>query len=536
MSAGEDIERLDKLKSQRANFDHLFQQSKDLIWPDGGDFNTRRSPGENTTRKIYDDTATLSVEKFAAAMEAFLTPRTQIWHRIRASDERLNKSPRVKAFFENGNDVILKMRNSPRARFYGQAHSIWKSLGTIGNGCMFVDEAKTGGSRYKFIPVGQAWIEMSFEDVADTIYYEYELTAKAAHQKWGDDAPEMVKKALEKNSLDTHKYVHLVRPNPNADPERADAEGMAFEAFDIAVDDKEYIGEKGGFEEFPYLWTRYTVNPAEIYGRGPGMLVLNSIKTLQEMQKTFLRAGHKVADPPLLVAHDGRLGRGSKRIRVAPGGLNFGAVNDQGRPLVVPLQTGARLDINMEMANQERERIREAMLNDLFDLYARDRVQMTATEVLERAKERGQLLTPVVGRQQSEFLGPLIEREIKIAQRQGLLGPLPEELVEAQGEYEIEYESDATRMQKSDEIAAFSRLQEVIAPLVAANPQLLAKFKGEQVIEHYSDDLGVPSSLINTEEEMKPIHDAQAKAAQTEQLNATIPAAAGAARDLAAVA
>ena len=55
-----------------------------------------------------------------------------------------------------------------------------------------------------------------------------------------------------------------------------------------------------------------------------------NIQTLQEMEKVFLRSGHKVADPPLLVSDDGVMGRGSKRIRVNPGGMNVGGLDAQG--------------------------------------------------------------------------------------------------------------------------------------------------------------------------------------------------------------
>ncbi len=57
------------------------------------------------------------------------------------------------------------------------------------------------------------------------------------------------------------------------------------------------------------MWSRYTLNPSEINGRGPAMLVLPDIQTLQEMEKVFMRSGHKVADPPILAADDG-VGRG----------------------------------------------------------------------------------------------------------------------------------------------------------------------------------------------------------------------------------
>ena len=124
-----------------------------------------------------------------------------------------------------------------------------------------------------------------------------------------------------------------------------------------------------------------------------------------------MRSGHRVVDPPLLGSHDGRMGRGSRKIRLTPGGLNYGAVDDAGRPKIIPLQTGARLDINDSMMDRKRDTIHDVFLVKLFDILVRDRVEMTATETLERALEKGQLITRVLGRPQSEILGPVIHRE-----------------------------------------------------------------------------------------------------------------------------
>ena len=161
---------------------------------------------------------------------------------------------------------------------------------------------------------------------------------------------------------------------------------------------------------------------------------------------------------------------------------------------------------------------------------------MTATEVLERAKEKGQLLTPIIGRQQAELLGPLVVREMGIAMRQGLLAPLPQEMIEARGEYEIEYESVATRMQRSDEIAAFLRLQEVMGVFIQADPSLLQKIDAEQAMEHYGHDLGVPSKLFRSEQDMQQMAQAQAQAAQQAQVAQAAPQALESMRQVAEIA
>jgi hypothetical protein len=56
---------------------------------------------------------------------------------------------------------------------------------------------------------------------------------------------------------------------------------------------------------------------------------------------------------------------------------------------------------------------------------------------LERAREKGVLLSPTMGRQQTEDLGPMTERELDVLAQQGLLPPMPQMLRDAMGEIDF---------------------------------------------------------------------------------------------------
>ncbi|TAL41668.1 MAG: hypothetical protein EPN91_10110, partial [Salinibacterium sp.] len=119
-SAEELIQRHDQLKGARANFDTQFQEVKDLLWPDGGDFTKQRTPGEKTNLQIYDANPTLAVEQGASVLEAFLMPPTQRWQHTRASDPELMKVASVKKFFEDLDDAVFDARYAGRSNFQGE--------------------------------------------------------------------------------------------------------------------------------------------------------------------------------------------------------------------------------------------------------------------------------------------------------------------------------------------------------------------------------------------------------------------------------
>ena len=249
------------------------------------------------------------------------------------------------------------------------------------------------------------------------------------------------------------------------------------------------------------------------------------------MKKTHIRAGHKVADPPLLLFDDGVLGAGSNQVKLQSGGMNFGGLDEQGRALIKPLITGGRLDITEAMMETERSTINDAFLVTLFQILV-DTPNMTATEALLRAQEKGQMLAPTVGRQQSEMLGPQIERELALLNRQGRLRPLPPALLEAQGEYDIEYESPATRMQRVEELVGVQRTIEIMAPFVQVDPGALEIFKADEVARLAADIQGVPAKVLNTPEELAEIRQARQEAVEQQEQQAALQPGAAALKDV----
>src|SRR5690606_16438334 len=75
--------------------------------------------------------------------------------------------------------------------------------------------------------------------------------------------------------------------------------------------------------------------------------------------------------------------------------------------------------------------------------------QMTATEVMQRTEEKLRLMGPMLGRQQSEFLRPLLDRVFNIMLRRNLFGEIPQVLSEAKVEFQ--YTSAVAKAQKISE-------------------------------------------------------------------------------------
>lgn len=533
----EDVcKRFRQLEGDRGNWETHWEEIAERVLPRQIGFVGERTNGEKKTQKVFDSRPAIALDRFAAVMDSMLTPRHQKWHNLRTTDEDLNRDHDVQAWFYQVNNILYSARYSPRANFSGQNFERWISTGAFGTGVLYIDfDAQAPSLRYRCVNLRDVYMLENHQGVVDTVFRKFKYTARQAAQRWGEkDLPERVKKALENPNEQNKKFdfLHCVMPREDYVPGRADARGKPFASLYIALEDRVLVTPEGGFNTFPYSISRYVTAPDEVYGRSPAMMALPDIKMLNEMAKTDIRAVHKLVDPPILLHDDGVLGGGAMTVNMRPGGLNPGGVSRDGRQLIQPFSAGARVDINEAKMEQRREAIDDAFLVTLFQILV-ETPRMTATEALIRAQEKGMLLGPTMGRQQSEALGPQIEREIDLLMFHRVLPPMPDIMREAGGEYEIVYDSPMSRMQRAEELVGVQRTMELLAPFADRDPTILDVFNKDELARMTAEVSGVPMPIIRSPQEIAQIREQRAQAEQEAAMVAAAQPLAGALKDAA---
>ena len=249
------------------------------------------------------------------------------------------------------------------------------------------------------------------------------------------------------------------------------------------------------------------------------MMVLPSLKTLNAQKATFLKQGHRAADPVLLTGDDGIVD-----FSLRPGALNKGGMTADGKPMVSVLPHGD-IQITKEMMADEKGIINDAFLVTLFQILT-ETPQMTATEVIERTNEKGILLAPTIGRQQSEYLGPLIDRELDLCSQMRLLPPMPPQLKEARGGYNACYTSPISRAMRAQEAAGFMRVVENLKEIVAVTQDvsIMDPLDFDVAVPAMADIQAVPITWMKTDAKIKAVREQRAKAQQVQQEIQAMPA------------
>lgn len=397
------LKRQAALAENRGSWEEMWQEAAEYVLPRRADFLNPQAPGSRRGQRIYDSTAPLALERFAAALESVLTPRNQKWHQLRCS-EKCADSALANRYLDEVNRRLFAIRYSPKANFANQLHEVYLSLGAFGTGGVFIDHLPGRGLSYRALHLADLFLAEDYGGRVDTVFRRFELTARQALAEFGEaDLPADMVRAAE-NPRDMERaftFIHAVMPREDLDRRRADFKGMPFASFYVALDSRTLIRE-GGYHSFPYAISRYVTAPREIYGRSPAIMALPDIKQVNEMERTLMKAGQKAVDPPLLLTDDDVLSPFSLR----PGALNYGGLGDDGRQKVLPLNAGANMPLGFEMLEQKRKVINDAFLVSLFMVLV-DSPAITATEALIRSQEKGALLARPWGVSKVSFWGRL---------------------------------------------------------------------------------------------------------------------------------
>ena len=528
-------QRLETLRADRGNWEAQWEEAAERLIPahkssfQGRGMNAAYTPGQKNTEKMFDATAALALSRFASVMESLATPQGQQWHRLVPTEDGLRKNRQVRLFMDEVNRLLFRYRYRPKANFVGQMQKTYNGYGAYGNGFLFADATPDEpGIRYKNLHLGECYVLENHQGIVDTLYRVFFLKPREIIQQFGEDnVPESIKKAASQaNQLNQpFEIIHAIFPREESERRRRkDARGMPFASLHILLQENAILGESG-YNSFPASLARYTQYTNEVYGRGPAQMVLPAIKVLNEEKKTVLKQGHRIVDPVLLAHDDGAVGTFSLR----PGAINAGGVNSQGRPLVQPLPTG-NLVAGQELMNDEREVINDAFLITLFQILVETPSRMTATEVLERTREKGMLIAPTAGRLQAEFLGPLIEREVDLLEQQGLLPPIPPALAEAGGGFTVEYDAPMSRMARAENAAGFMRSLSMAIEFFNAtqDPAPLDWFNFDEAMPAIQDINGAPVAWTSTPDEVAEKRQQRAQAAEQQQAIDAAPAMASA--------
>lgn len=494
------MKRLETLKTKRQlvetpwkkAYDNTYPLRGELIANDSATADSAASSAAGKNSRIYDSTLRNSSRMLASALFSGLTPANSRWFSqsvINVDDDESKK------WLDNASDTIWK--NIHNCNFDTAGYESFIDYVIAGMFPMYIEPGNANeGKLYNFSlwPLASCYFSDSTgKGMIDTVYRVLKLTAEQAFKEYGDECSDETKKNAIEKPDEPVEILWAIYPR-KVDPKDVITLPIASDHVDIKT--KKFL-RRAGYNEMPVVVPRWMPIPGSVYSLGivddalPDHLTVNEVKLYVLSNADLAIAGMWGA------VDDGVLN--PKTIKVGPRKIVFMTSKDN----FFPLQPSGRFDVAALEIKDLQGQIKATLLSD--QLHPDQGPAMTATEVHMRAQIIRQLLGPMYGRLQSEYMIQVVNRCFGIAVRakdNSVLGIPPEAIAGRMSN--VTFQSPLAKAQKLDDVAAMDRIEGMLGSLVKLQiPGPLDNYDWDEAVRVKADLLGVPAKLIIDEDIVK---------------------------------
>lgn len=495
-----------------------------LILPSRGLFR-----GEETESlrdaNLFNPAAQRALRKAAAGMTQAITPASDPWFR----HAFLSRADREAT---GGNEYVDTVDARIRAvlsagSFYQAVHAFNKELLAFGCALLSCESSPRTVARFACQTCGTYAVALDADRMLACVVRRLKMTPRELAERFGRDRlSDVTQKMLEDRPYAPVEVVHVVRRRENADASRRDGLNMPF-ASCWYEENGERLLHESGFRSMPFFFTVWE-EARGIYGTGPGDEALADQKGIEAWELRKAVGIEKMIDPPLLAP-----GTLKRHVRAAPGEVvsdSAATQNNALRPLY-EVNFGPAVQYVQQEVQQISMRLEDVMMANIFanmSLETRP-AGMTMTEYMDRRRRSAELMGPTVSAYEPRVLNPLIERVFALLDEAGMLPPPPDGLSEW-ATLSVSYQSPMAQMLEQSGAVATAQFMEQVAPLVQVNPEIFDKLDTDQMVDELAQRMGVPASIIRSDEQVAAIRRqrAEAQAAQQAQAVAMMQAEAAA--------
>lgn len=507
-------ERWGSLKNERSSFDSHWREMAEYFLPRSSRFmsSDRNNGTKSKYNKIYDNSGTKALRTLAAGMMSGMSSPARPWFRLGTTDSELMEFQPVKVWLNEVTTAIRGVFN--RSNTYRSLHQVYEELGLFGTASSIIVDDFRNTIRHETLTAGEYCIATDNRREVTTLYREFDMTVSQIVREFGLQNCSIATQNLwNTGALDKWVTVlHIIEPRYDRDHSKRDALNMPWKSVYLENGCNDKRLRETGFANYPALSPRWMTIGNDVYGGSPAMEALGDCKQLQHEQLRKAKGIDYMTEPPMILPTALK----NQEVNLNPGGRIF-ADN--------PGQTGGarpafEVQLNLQHLLMDiedvRDRINGAFYADLFLMLANDtRSGITATEVAERHEEKLLMLGPVLERLHNEMLNPLIEITFDKLLKTGQLPPPPEEM---QGQdLRIEFVSTLAQAQRAVGTASVDRLLGVVGAVAGLKPDVVDKIDADQLIDSYSDMLGVDPTIILADDQVAIIREQRAEAQQAQQ-------------------
>lgn len=517
--------RLDEMKLERQSWEPHWRELQDFFLTRRGRWitDTKTQQGSKRNQKLVDPSPKVAARTLGAGMHAGSTNPATPWFRLTTPDPEMMEFPSVSLWLYS---VENRMRDVfSRSNLYSVLPTLYMESGVFGTAPMIVLEHAVKVVHFVPKTIGSYYLATNSDGLIDTMYCEYKMTLRQVVDDYGiervsDSLANQYKSGKRNDLVD---ILHVIEPNKSRKADTFDNKNMAFSSvyFETLAPANQEPLRISGFEDNPIAAFRWeTTELTDAYGSSCGMDALGLSKALQVQTKNKAKAVDKLVDPPMV----GDPALKNQPSSLIPGDVTWAGFTPNGAaPKFQPAYIiKPELQHLVEDIVDTRQIIDIVMYVNLFMAITKaDPRNATVPEIDARKEEQILALGPVLQNHELGLITPIIDRTFNIMARKGMLPPPPPELegvtlkVELIGALAQAFKSIAGG--KLDRFTGYVGAVAKAQADAGMEVDAFDKWDTDQSIDEYAQAIGVPPTVVRSDDDVAKRREERAKARQAQE-------------------
>ena len=516
------IARQGELEKERAPFDDLAKEATELGYPSRSDWMDNEGTGQKRPTVIYSDTAIGALNIWADGLYGHHVSPAIVWFATQLPEIWLNEMDEVRAWLQECDEGLYPAYR--KSNFY-ESHilgTLLRDAGAIGTATILPEEIIGEDIFGCQVPHPRSvWLADDPYGRANLMHRKFKMTTRQIAAKFKDEIDKLsdpLKYDIEqqKNMTKRWEFIEAIYPNNDQLTGNIGIAGMPYSDTYVQVDGEKLV-RQSGLPLFPPILR--LAKQDKPYGYGIIYDAIISINTDNEMGATMLQAAQKSVDPAMMIPQEIQ-----GREDTDPGGKNY--YTDLSKELK-PINQKIDYPIGIDREERIQQRIKDHFHVDYFLMLmeaARNKTELTATQVMEMAGEKAIVMGPQLGTINS-FLQQVHRHIFWIEYNAGRLPVAPAIVQEySKGDINVNFIGPLPQAQKRlFKTQGITHGLAAIVPIVQAQQMVgqpntvLDKINMDGAAEVLLESHGTPEKVMYSDEEVEQIRADRAEQLQAEQ-------------------
>jgi hypothetical protein len=518
-----------------------------------------QTPGERKNQHIVDPTHILALRSFVAGFLEGNTSASTPWVRVGSRDIDRNEVFENKAWLQHFTQRVLSYLST--SNFYHAAGNFYYDYGVVNTGAHYFEVLDDGNFFVHTLIPGSYYVINDSYGEACVLVREFTLNVKAlvdaygttkedGSADWSNISPNVVKMYRDGNYTQLIDIVHVIIENPEYDFNNPDEPTnrkwleltyeMGGSKGNFSTDGQEF-GDLAFSEHKDVFLKRYTgkrkpfvvgksTDTFEYGEKGPTIDALGCIKSLNKKAIGKDRALEQILSPTL----QGPASLRKSYISNAPSTyipLDARSIS-QNQKVESVFSINPAIGSIIQDVGDLRAQVDKLYYADFLLYLSKNPKTRTARETDAIVEEQQRIIGPNLQSLHRTYNVPVLEWVMDyVLFEDPYLKPPPEDL---QGQaLKPEIVSIFAQAQRAADLPSVDRYIQAMMGVAQINPAVLDKVNLDKFADIYEDRLYLPSGLNNPQDKVEAMRE-QAKMEEQRQqaLQQTLPAVAGAAKDL----